>query len=65
MKNSTTWFNLNPGFKPGRRWKVFNAFFRRSTERTWWGFGVLQMGKRHLFFVGNVGISILFFGTTE
>ncbi len=66
------WFNLSgPSFKiglPNNRvnflW-LWNAFNRHTAEGDhWWGVGVLQIGHRHLFFVGFCGISIAFIGKT-
>lgn len=67
---SLLWFNLGgPCFivrKPRTffvwPWVLFN---RVSTEAHWWGLGVLQVGKRALFYVGDGGVSFLFFGETS
>ncbi len=60
------WFNLNPNFQGkifGQNFKWFNCFHRKSTDGLYWGFGIFQIGKRHLFYVGFTGVSILFIGT--
>jgi hypothetical protein len=33
--------------------RVWNAFRRVTTQGTSWGFGVLQIGRRHLLFVAG------------
>lgn len=60
------WFNLNPGFKRtifGANFKWFNCFNRVNSIFHTWGFGIIQIGRRHLFYVGSNGVSILFIGT--
>lgn len=58
-----TWFNI--GFGRIGRFKLFNLFNRVSQDDGhWWGFGVCQYGRRHLFFVGTAGVSILWIGQT-
>ena len=62
---SFNWFNLNP--KPnlqirGSYIKWFNCFDRDSNSGHFWGLGLLQINKRHLFYIGHSGISILFIG---
>ena len=59
------WFNANPNLnrtKKGTYWSLFNLFNRVSNQGHFWGFGVLQIGSRHLFFIGSEGVSILFIG---
>lgn len=67
-----SWFNLGgPTFmikrtshsRPIFVW-FWNAFNRVTTEGHYWGFGILQIGNRHLFFVGNTGIRAFFLGRT-
>jgi hypothetical protein len=61
-------FDLNKGFKGkvlGKNYKWFNAMNLNLSSGHFWGFGLLQIGRRHLFFIGNVGISILFIGETH
>lgn len=56
------WFNVSFG-KVGS-FKLFNLFNRVSTDGHWWGFGVFQYRRRHLFFIGTAGVSVLFIGQT-
>lgn len=52
-----------------RLWKLWNAF-NRHYDPTWaadndepkhqWGFGLLQSGHRHLFYVGHAYAYVLF-----
>lgn len=60
------WFNLNPEFNGkvfGRNFKWFNCFRRLVEGNTlYWGIGLLQIGKRHLFYIGQSSISILYIG---
>ncbi|UHG93230.1 hypothetical protein [Spirosoma oryzicola] len=52
------WFNLHPTFFLvfGQYVKLFNLFNRRSAEDGHlWGVGLIQIGNRHLFFVGSDG----------
>lgn len=63
------WFNVSgPCFKIGRRARLvwlWNAFNRHTADGAhWWGIGVLQVGNRHLFYVGHNGVSIAFIGRT-
>jgi len=65
------WFNLSsPGIVWRRRLiKPWNAF-RRRYQGEWakannepalqWGFGVLQVGRRHLLYVGHAYAYLLF-----
>ena len=64
---SWDWFNLSGKvFKMfGKYCKLWNLFNRNSTIGHHWGIGVLQIGHRHLFFVGTAGVSIVFFGRTR
>lgn len=41
-------------------WTLFNR--HTADGEHWWGVGVLQVGKRHLFYIGHSGVSALFFG---
>jgi len=64
---SPSWFNLSaPPFRvAGRRirlWIIFNRVPRASTH--WWGIGLLQIGNRHLLYVGDQGVRVLFIGRT-
>ena len=66
MLSSMRWFNWDaPRLSIlGRNvwfWVLFN---RHSTEGHWWGVGILQVGRRHLLFVGHCGIRALFIGQT-
>ncbi len=49
------WFNLSaPMVKVGQRYvRLWNLFNRRSTDGHWWGVGLVQIGTRHLAFVGR------------
>jgi hypothetical protein len=60
------WFNVSaPWMRIGRvNVKLWNFFNRVSTDGHWWGFGLLQIGKRHLLFVGFCGVRALFIGET-
>lgn len=60
------WFNWSaPVWRIGRtRVRLWNLFNRRSTQGHWWGVGLLQIGKRHLLFVGHDGVRALFLGET-
>lgn len=64
---SLNWFNLSSRmFKIfGTYCKLWNLYNRDSTIGHHWGAGVIQIGHRHLFFVGNAGVSILFVGRTR
>ena len=64
--NEMNWFNAScPSMKLGslhiRLWNVFN---RRAAAGHWWGVGLLQIGKRHLFYVGDSGVYPLFLRRT-
>lgn len=65
-RSNWRWFNWSPPFfrVGGRPVKLWNIFNRCSTEGHWWGVGVLQVGHRHLFFIGWCGVSIMFIGET-
>jgi hypothetical protein len=58
------WFNVGgPVFViNGTFIQLWNAFHKDSTAGRFWGFGILQIGHRHLFAVGFSGVSILFIG---
>lgn len=62
------WFNLGcPKIKVfGRNVWLWNCFNRKTSDGDhWWGVGLLQVGSRHLFFVGHCGVSVLFVGKTS
>lgn len=40
--------------------KLINCFHRDYGDRVNFGFGILQINTRHLFFIGNDGVSIFF-----
>ncbi len=42
-----------------RLWALFHRVF---AEGRFWGIGFLQVGQRHLLYVGNRGIRLLFLG---
>lgn len=51
--------------KPYVYFKLFNCFNYYLVDGPHcWGFGLLQFGSRHLFFVGFCGVSILYIGRT-
>lgn len=69
--SSVRWFNVSgPTFVIRHRQRVnfvwlWNAFNRYTADgEHWWGFGLFQVGNRHLFFVGFCGVSIAFIGRT-
>jgi len=33
--------------------RLWNLWRRYSREGHWWGFGILQIGRRHLFYLGR------------
>jgi hypothetical protein len=43
-----------------RLWNLFNRY--PSTGEHWWGVGILQLGQRHLFYIGDGGFCFLFIG---
>ncbi len=60
------WFNGSPPWLSiGRlRIRLWNIHHRRAVEGHWWGVGLLQIGNRHLCYVGDAGIYLLFLGRT-
>lgn len=77
-----TWFNVSAPVwlipAPHRAGKVFvrlwNLHRRHSAkDGKWWGFGLLQIDKRHLFYVGQIDdrdgkrwhLCALYLGRTE
>lgn len=49
--------------KPSLHVCLWNLFNRRCADGDhYWGFGILQVGHRHLFAVMFSGVSILFIG---
>lgn len=51
------WFNLHRGFIKvfGKNVKLFNAFNRVCANGDhYWGFGLLQIGRAHLLYIGYV-----------
>ena len=63
------WFNANAGFRKskifGQHWKFFNLFRRVNANMNIWGVGLLQIGNRHLFYIGSNAFSIFFLGKTK
>lgn len=70
------WFNISaPLWRiKGQPVRLWNLFRRYSTEGHWWGVGLLQVGNRHLLFVGRVqgyperevwSLSALFLGASR
>lgn len=67
-KQRFRWFNVSsPVMRPWRQYvRLWNCFNRHTaTGEHYWGFGVLQFNKRHLFYVGFEGVSILFIGESS
>lgn len=68
MNVSLTWFNLSaPWIAKSMDWRIrlWNLHNRVTADGDhWWGFGLLQIGKRHLFYVGDGGVRALFIGQT-
>lgn len=60
------WFNASaPFLRLGRRRvRLWNLFHRRTDWERHWGVGLLQIGQRHLLFVGHCGVRALFLGET-
>lgn len=50
------WFNVSaPMLKVCDRYvRLWDLFKRRSASGHWWGIGIVQIGSRHLFFIGRV-----------
>lgn len=66
--NALRWFNVGAPLirVGGRTVRLWNLFNRHTNEGDhWWGVGLLQVNRRHLFFVGHCGISVLFAGQTQ
>ena len=61
------WFNLkSPTFKVlGKTVKLWNLFNRVSEDAHWWGVGLLQVGKRHLFLAHHGGVCLLFLNESQ
>lgn len=75
------WFNVSaPMWRlpiPGnerRTVRLWNAWRRLSNDGRWWGVGLLQIGRRHLLYVGRTqgyperevwDWSVLFLGPTR
>jgi hypothetical protein len=69
MKFDPHWFGVRTGdtmLHVGNRSIIFciaQAFNRRFVNGVHcWGFGILQIGRRHLFYIGSSGVSIGFIG---
>jgi hypothetical protein len=58
------WFNVSAPWLRFRDQRVrvrpWNLFHRDSTDGRFWGFGVLQVNRRHLFFWGSSGLWVAF-----
>jgi hypothetical protein len=56
------WFNASPEFIKiwKHNFKLFNLFNHRAKCGHYWGVGIIQVGQRHLFYIGDSGLSILF-----
>ena len=68
---SLRWFNISipSNFISVRRnhrppfLRIAQVFNRHCADGNhFWGFGILQVGHRHLFYIGHSGISIAFIG---
>ena len=65
---SWDWFNASAPMwlmpVKWRRWvssvRLWNLHNRRSSEGWWWGIGVLQIGRRHLLYLGDRGVCVAF-----
>jgi hypothetical protein len=59
-------FNLStPWWRIGRHHvRLLQVFNRDTTVGHFWGIGVLQIGHRHLLYVGWQGVRVLFLGRT-
>lgn len=67
MRAKFRWFNIgSPVVRiKGRNVRLWNLFNRHTSEGDhWWGVGIIQIGNRHLAFVGYCGIRFLFVGET-
>jgi hypothetical protein len=63
------WFNISSQsyMWRGSFLKLINLFNRENPDNSddhWWGFGLLQVNQRHLFYIGHSGISIFWIGKT-
>lgn len=60
------WYNAGaPWLRvPGTKFslRLWNLFNRRSTDGHFWGVGIVQVGSRHLLYVGHSGVSVAFVG---
>jgi hypothetical protein len=45
--------------------RLWNFFNRVSKDGHFWGIGLLQIGNRHLIYVGHSGISLFFIGESK
>jgi hypothetical protein len=62
------WFNASsPALLVGnvylRAWNVFNRVCADGNH--YWGIGVLQIQRRHLFYIGDSAVSVLFMGQSK
>lgn len=68
MNKITHWLtNGHMSRRPYFYFKAINWFnyFLVSEPNRVWGYGILQCGSRHLFFVGFCGVSIFYIGKTK
>jgi hypothetical protein len=74
--DSPRWFNISAPYVAvqwRRRhffsFKLFSTFNKVSTEGHFWGVGLLQINRRHLFWLGDQGRGVrllaFFLGQTE
>lgn len=62
LRKGIEWFNASPPFRRlfGVLFKPYNLFNRNGYDLKEWGFGLLQIGSGHLFYVGTAGFYLLF-----
>ena len=58
------WFNWSsPWIGNVRLWNLFNR--QCKGEEHYWGIGIMQIGNRHLLYIGDRGFLVLFIGKTD
>lgn len=68
LRRRWRWFNIGgPRITiAGHSVRLWNCFNRHTNDgEHWWGVGVIQVGRRHLFCLAHSGKSIFFLGKTE
>ena len=61
--NNRNWFNLGFDFIKifGKNFKFYNLFNNiTKCGEHFWGFGLIQLGQRHLFYIGDAGLKLFF-----